>query len=467
MELTRGPELNPAALPSGTKVGAWRVVSLRSRGTYGAVYRAVSAGAEESGHVALKLALHPRDLRFAREAELLLRVRHPCVPALLDQGVWRSPGRGLLAYLVMPWVEGAPLYAWATAHNPTSREVLRLIAQLAQALDATHQAGCLHRDVKGDNLLVGPEGQAFLLDFGSGTWSGAPRLTDDLLPPGTPEYRSPEALRFQARFRDTPGARYVAGAADDLYALGVTAHRVLTGQYPSPEVASRTLVKRSRATGQVGAALRVAPELVELIDRLLAETPEARGSAREVAEAAEAALKGAGPEADVPVRGSARGSAEAVEERERGGNAPTQERARIQEHAWKWLPWIAMAAMGLHLILKTRWEGVEARATQPEAAQDDSVVALGSTAVATPASSAKPSRREPIMLDLPREPFPGQRRPDANGRCYSKLQVAINGGCWLALDADTTACNGDGYVYKGKCYVPVFPPIRAPTSDPP
>ena len=113
------PPLDPERLPLGTLVGPWRVVERQGRGAYGAVYRAFGA-AEATGPVALKLALHPRDERFAREAELLTRIRHPSVPRLLDQGHWQ-PSSGLpYPFLVMEWVEGVSLYDWARRYVPTS-----------------------------------------------------------------------------------------------------------------------------------------------------------------------------------------------------------------------------------------------------------------------------------------------------------------------------------------------------------
>ncbi len=80
-----GP-LNPASLPTGARVGPWRIVDRRGSGTYGAVYLVKGV----AGQAALKVALHPRDERFRREVELLSRLRHPSVPRLLGQGEWLS-----------------------------------------------------------------------------------------------------------------------------------------------------------------------------------------------------------------------------------------------------------------------------------------------------------------------------------------------------------------------------------------
>jgi serine/threonine protein kinase len=111
--------LHPAALPSGTELGPWRVLSLGGRGTHGTVYRAEHTGHAPPGLVALKLAHRPMDPRFEREAEVLWRLRHPHVPRLLDRGWSRGPGEGLYPFLVMEWVEGVPLYAWASQPGRT------------------------------------------------------------------------------------------------------------------------------------------------------------------------------------------------------------------------------------------------------------------------------------------------------------------------------------------------------------
>jgi len=225
---------NPDSLRPGDLVGPWRIEGAIGRGAYGAVFQARRAGHPSSPPVALKVALYPHDPRFVREEVLLDRVRHPSVPQLIDRGWWHSAAGVRHPYLVMELIRGVPLYAWAEKYNPTSRQVLQVVAQVAWALEAVHRADALHRDVRGDNILVEPEGRAVLTDFGSGTWVGAPPITETLMPPNTREYRSPEALRFQwAHLRDKE-AQYQARPADDLYALGVSAYRLATGEYPPP-----------------------------------------------------------------------------------------------------------------------------------------------------------------------------------------------------------------------------------------
>jgi serine/threonine protein kinase len=168
-------EVDPRALPVGTRVGPWRVLGFRGRGAYGTLYRVEREGREQEGSAALKLAVYPGDERYAREVWLLKRIRSPYVPRFHDEGVWEH-ATGDFPYVVMELVEGEPLYEWAGRRNPTEGQVLRLLAQVAHAIADTHEAGGLHRDVKGANVLVRlSDGRAFLTDFGAGITGARPR----------------------------------------------------------------------------------------------------------------------------------------------------------------------------------------------------------------------------------------------------------------------------------------------------
>ncbi|MFP2905786.1 serine/threonine protein kinase [Pyxidicoccus sp. 3LFB2] len=466
--------LNPACLPSGTLIGPWRVEAPLGRGTFGVVYRAVAAEHGGTDSVALKVALYPWDKRFAREAELLSRLRHPAVPRLLDHGQWESPAGVTYAWLVMEWVDGTPLYDWARAQRPTSRQVLQVLARLARALEATHAAGGLHRDVKGDNVRVRrSDGQAFLMDFGSGHYLGAATLTDHPLPPGTQTYRAPETWRYGLRPRKPSDVPYSPGPADDVFALGVTAYRLLTEEYPPsshPEDEdSRRWLEEERASWAPRACNgRCAPELDALVSRMLSLRPEARGSAREVAEALEQAAREAGPGADVPLFTG--------EEPRPAGLFPAPRRVMVRpppSRVPRWSRFVAASAaaclsLGLGMLLGTR--PLEAPETPPlverEEAKDGGSVAVGDSALTAPVSPERaPSMLGAIAVDLPPKPLPGQSRPDAYGRCPRRGQVPINGGCWRKVEiTDMKDCDEDAYMYRGACYAPMFSPPRPATS---
>jgi hypothetical protein len=127
------PEEPVHPLIPGTRVGAWRVKAWRGQGAYGAVYRAVRRGWRRSGPVALKVALLPWDGRLAREAELLSRLSHPSIPRLLERGGLKPFSGAEYPFIVMEWVEGTPLYAWAEQHAPSGKQVCRGLARLAEA----------------------------------------------------------------------------------------------------------------------------------------------------------------------------------------------------------------------------------------------------------------------------------------------------------------------------------------------
>ena len=272
--------VDPSHLAPGTHVDGWRVLSRHEAGTFGVVYLAVRAGEEEAGPFALKLARQRNDARLEREVQLLARVVHSSVPRLHGHGNWKG-----FAYLVMDWVAGVQLYRWAQLCNPPLRQVARLLSKLAWALSAVHSASGVHRDIKGDNVLVRLADEVpVLTDFGAGTWSGAAPLTV-LGPPGTPLYYSPERLRTHLNLLP-PGHPSGAGPADDVYSLGVTAYRLLTDTYPFTELdeAQRTHERLRgrppRAPHEVNPA--VPSELSALVLRMLAAQPEERPYSHEV-----------------------------------------------------------------------------------------------------------------------------------------------------------------------------------------
>jgi serine/threonine-protein kinase len=452
-----GP-LNPMSLPPGTRIGRWRIVDARGSGTYGSVYLAEAVEPGATRLVALKLAHHPWNERFFREAELLSRLRHPAVPRLIEQGQWVSPTGQPHPYLAMELVDGIPLYAWAQAFTPSSRQVLRVLAGLARALEATHAVGGVHRDVKGDNVLVRLEdGQPFLIDFGSSTYEGAAPLTQPVFPPGTEPYRSPEAFRFALNILKEPVKVYAPGPAEDVFALGVTAYKLVTGEYPprAEPTDARAHVWKTEGPGPQPARElnpRCCAELSALISRMLSRQPEARDSARQLAQALEQAARRAGPEADVSLF---------------GGPTPAPVRT---VRPWNWRPWLAAAslagpvALGAIWALRSHSPGESpVRVEQPDAG----TVAVGDSARAARVESSRPlPAGSAIGQELPPKPLPGQTRPGPDGRCPLPLEVPINGGCWLELNAKPKDCRGNGYVHKGRCYTPAVTLLPPATSGP-
>ncbi|QSQ26698.1 serine/threonine protein kinase [Pyxidicoccus parkwayensis] len=330
--------------------------------------------------------------------------------------------------------------------------------------------------MKGENILVRhTDAQPFLTDFGSGHFLGAATLTLPAFPPGTLAYRSPEAWRYIPRSGKIPSIPYSPRPADDLFALGVTAYRLVTGKYPpvpNPEVEEAWLwlpEEHARWTARV-CNPHCIPELSALVSRMLSLRPDARGSAREVAEALEQAARRAGREADVPLFTG--------EEPRPAGLFPRPQHVTVQRpprpHR---LPWLAAAGLGGALALSAAGLLSVSRSEQPatpqlaeqEESRDGGTVAVGDTALTAKVEPERaPSVLSPIAVDVPPKPFPWQRRPDASGRCPSKVQVAINGGCWTKLPVDQKDCDAEAgfFEYRGACYTPVATPPRPATSSP-
>jgi hypothetical protein len=449
------------ALRPGTQVGSWKVVSLRGRGSYGAIYLAEPVGQEGARPGALKLALHEGDERFGREVELLSRLHSPHVPRLLESGTWTAPEGASFPYLVMEWVEGVPLYQWAARNKLTSSQAMRLLAQVARALAATHEAQGVHRDVKGDNVLVAADGRAVLLDFGSGCYRGARVLTHPKAPVGTPRYWSPEAQMFQYRFGRHATARYEPGPADDVYALGVMAYRLVTGEYP-PEaliweqegVMPRLATAKHVRPEEV---VTVSPELAALIRQMLSEWPQARGSAAQVAQALEDAEKTAGRKARRPIAA-------------RNARAPVERTVRPESlrSAAAWLGWLTAATLGVALAFRGEAPGygvpVEepAQVAEESSGTDGGTAALAGEALAARQQSALPKTDQGLRREMPKNPLSDQRRAPCR-----RHETEIHGLCWLGLRDAKPPCGDTYYDWKDGCYWPAPAPPRPPTSEPP
>jgi serine/threonine-protein kinase len=281
----------------GDTVGGYHLEAKLGAGGYGTVFRARRGGQL----YAVKFLYLPRVAEWAwRELEVMLRVRR--VGALRLEGHGRWPDRSpRFLFLAMEYVKGPTLYQWAERHNPTARQVARVVLALARQLAAVHAVDVVHRDVKGANVLVcEASGEPVLVDFGVGTYAGAPEVTGPL-PPGTASYRSPEALRF--RLQRQEGERYPSTPLDDLWALGVVLYWLLTGGYPFDDANGVTWEEALLQHAPVAPHTRnprVPRALGELCLRLLEKAPEARyPHATAVAEALEAALAGADASWDV------------------------------------------------------------------------------------------------------------------------------------------------------------------------
>ena len=444
----------------GSRIGSWLLGERIGKGSHGVVFRAVNANRPEAGSFALKLALEAGDPRFEREAQMLTRVRHPCVPRLEARGLWLSPEDEAHPYLVMQRAEGLSLYAWAAEHELTVRQAIGQLAQVARALEATHEHG-VHRDVKGGNIRVSPAGHTMLLDFGSCSYPDASPLTGKEMPPGTPLYRSPALLLLEFALAGGTSGTYTVEPTDDVYALGITAYRLLAGVYPPRDSYGTALAVAPRGLNDV------CSEFAELIVRILGEDPKARGSAGQVAEELEHLLEYPREALDKPwVANASRLATE---------KAKPPAPPRVARRAWAPLFVATGGGLALALLGVQLTRGVDRREVasadplpEPKASeQPDAGTSLGEGALASVSpSKTPPSSKGRISQKMPDEPLPTQKRPPCTGRAV----LVINGGCWRPApsDAELAPCDDDLYEHKGRCYDPILiKGERVPTSDDP
>ncbi|PTL83767.1 serine/threonine-protein kinase [Vitiosangium sp. GDMCC 1.1324] len=286
----------------GLRVDGYRLEARLGEGGQGSVYRARRGGRL----YAIKFFFLASNDWAWRELEIRLRLRRVGSLEMLGCGVC-PPTRPRFVYLVMPYVRGRPLYDWAREKNVTARDAARMVREMARQLVDVHAAGVVHRDIKGANVLVRKkDGMPVLVDFGVGTYVGAPEITNPMALPGTRHYRSPEALRFR---RERAGDHSPARTSDDLWALGVLLYWLLTGSHPfdtadprEDEGALADIILKHEPEPPHVRNPRVPRALSELCLRMLEKSLQARfPDARAVCAELEAVLAEADGTWDVPL----------------------------------------------------------------------------------------------------------------------------------------------------------------------
>jgi eukaryotic-like serine/threonine-protein kinase len=263
----------PTVLPGSLIGGKYRVDRRIGAGGMGVVYRATDVRLGRG--VAIKLQIvDDRDVRrMRREARALARLSHPNVVVVLELGAHDEA-----MFIAMELVDGETARAWC-ARRPGWRAAVDVYVQAGRGLAAAHAAGVIHRDFKPDNVLVGRDGRARVVDFGL----AAERGRDDALldgvaitegdgsgrsdPCGTPDYVAPE--RITARALD---------ASADQFSFCVSLWEAAFGEHPfrgedRADTLARIVGGRIREPDRRG---RVPRSLREILLRGLAIDPRAR-----------------------------------------------------------------------------------------------------------------------------------------------------------------------------------------------
>ena len=270
----------------GEILGRYRIVELIGSGGMGVVYRARDLTLDRD--VALKV-LHPHALddeqarsRFLREARALSHLNHPHVCTIHEIGEANGT-----TFIAMEFVQGQPLSSLIPRDGLPIETTIRYGAQIADAIGHAHKHGIVHRDLKSANVVVTPEAQVKVLDFGIASritgeqQDGGETLLGVTQPGvlmGTPGYMAPEVFTGNA-----------ADPRADIWALGVILHEMASGSLPfsgsTPVELASAILKDLPAALPV----RVAPMLRRIVQRCLAKDPAQRyQTAAEVRAALEA-----------------------------------------------------------------------------------------------------------------------------------------------------------------------------------
>ena len=220
-----GDSQQPEAVPEVE--GYILVCPLSGKGGQGTVWRAMQLSTNRQ--VALKFlnadAIRSQlgQTRFEREVALAARLEHPNIARIYDSGLHRGD-----YYYAMELINGVHLDDFARAKQLSLRQILKLMRLVCRTVDYAHQRGIIHRDLKPSNIMVTPDGQPHVLDFGLAKTITAAGSTDLSLSvdgelAGTPAYMSPEQAMAKMTLVDT---------RSDVYSLGVVLYRLLTGEFP-------------------------------------------------------------------------------------------------------------------------------------------------------------------------------------------------------------------------------------------
>jgi serine/threonine-protein kinase len=251
----------------GTQLDNYRVVEKLGDGGMGSVYRAIDVMLERD--VALKF-LRPElarqsDLvdRFRAEAVVLARLKHPNIAAIY--GLHRHDGD---LFMAMEYVPGRSLETLITGEGRVApSRAAALAGTVLSALDYAHRHGVVHRDVKSANIIVMPDGDVKVMDFGIARVLGTQRQTQVGHVVGTLSYMSPEQIQGLD-----------VDARSDLYSLGIVLYEMLTGRPPFEADTEWKLMQAqiSQRPAALGEVAGVSADLETIVFKALEKPPDAR-----------------------------------------------------------------------------------------------------------------------------------------------------------------------------------------------
>jgi len=324
--------------------------------------------------------------RFLAEARAMAALSHPGIVEIYDYGQVEGS-----AYLVMQFVEGESLVSLIRRTGPVAPEhAMRLVIQAAEAIEAAHGQGIVHRDVKPANLLLRADGRLALTDFGIARILATDRLTVGEQIVGTSSYLAPEQV-----------TGHEIGPATDVYALGVVAYELLAGVRPFDADTPFGVALKHVHEEPPPLPTSVPEPVREVVARAMAKEPADRWpSAAALAQAAASAIGVTAPTSTMLVAAPAAGTAATAAQREeltgpttRAPAPPRNSHTATAAPARKRLYMVGGGTLALAIAATLGLIFFPQNTSQPQSHGPDAStsVTASPTATATPGASTAPS----------------------------------------------------------------------------
>jgi len=204
----------------GKTISHYRILEKIGEGGMGIVYKAHDTSLDRD--VALKfLPLYltsdsNEKERFHHEARAASALSHPNITTIYEIGEHEGQ-----LFIAMEYVEGRTLKQLVESEPPSVKKALEIAIQVGEGLAAAHEKGIVHRDIKGENVMLTPKGQAKIMDFGLAKVKGATKLTKAGSTLGTAAYMSPEQAEGEE-----------VDHRSDIFSFGIVLYELLTGKLP-------------------------------------------------------------------------------------------------------------------------------------------------------------------------------------------------------------------------------------------
>ncbi len=288
----------------GKRLGAYQVLKELGRGGMGVVYQARDRGLRRLAAIKVLPSdfTHDRSLvdRFLREARACARLNHPNIVTVFGVGKLDET-----YFIAMEYVEGQSLDELIKSEAPLDvRKALEITRQAADALAAAHEEDIIHRDIKPQNIMIDRSGRVKVMDFGlASVQTESMTLTAAGTTLGTPQYMSPE------QWKDSK-----VDARADIYSLGVTLFKMLTGKPPFEGQTTLALMRKvvdEPTPSVLDFSQEVPSEVADIVSEMIAKDPDDRYNyATDLRDDLDQYLGGAPPSTPVSVKPFSSPSAE-------------------------------------------------------------------------------------------------------------------------------------------------------------